>query len=439
MWTYYPDLLERAVPRYTSYPTAADFNDISADGYAAALGKVGAYDPISLYVHIPFCEQICWYCGCNTAKSNKIERLNSYMKALVQEIDLVSRKLGGRGKIARIAFGGGSPNALSAVQFARLMDIMTLAFRFADPVMSIEIDPRSFGEEWVKVIRSAGITHASLGVQTLEPSLQAAIGRVQPSELIERSTMFLRQAGVTSLNFDFMYGLPGQTADMLAATLDEAIAMKPDRIALFGYAHVPSIIPRQRQIDASALPDNPARFEMASKGYEQLVAAGYIPVGFDHFALPSDPLAHLAAQSKVRRNFQGFTDDQSDILIGLGASAISCFPDGIFQNEKNSGLYRKLVADDCLPVTRGVNRCDQDQICGKIIESLLCNNIADLAPLGNMLPYVAALNPFIYRGLAEMQGSRLCLKPDARPYARSIAATFDEFRNHSSGTFSQAV
>ena len=324
MWPYHPDLLATPVPRYTSFPTAAEFGPMDENAYADALST--ATGEVSLYVHIPFCEKICWYCGCNTAAANKAQRLGSYLDALYREIALVAAQFPASARVRRIAFGGGSPNALKPVDFIRLFDELTLHFPLEDPVVSIELDPRTLTEEWGPVLGTIGATRASLGVQTFSPTLQAAIGRVQPLCMIERGVELLRKAAVTSMNFDLMYGLPGQTADDLEGTLTLAKGFGADRVALFGYAHVPHFIARQKRIAASALPQADERFRMAEFGHRHLTAAGYVPIGFDHFAKPSDPLAQAAAAGHLHRNFQGFTDDPAPVLLGLGASAISSFP-----------------------------------------------------------------------------------------------------------------
>jgi len=437
MWPYYPELLATPVPRYTSYPTAAEF----AEGIAPAdLGSAleAANGDISLYVHIPFCEKICWYCGCNTAAANRAQRLSSYLDALHREIVLVAGKLPKGAVVRRVAFGGGSPNALPPVDFVRLYEQLMLHFGLDNPQVSIELDPRTLGEEWQPVIRAVGATQASLGVQTFAPHLQAAIGREQPLEMIDRSVRLLRDAGITSLNFDLMYGLPGQSGADLAETLDLAASFSADRIALFGYAHVPHLIPRQRQIDAANLPDQQARFAMAQAGYRQLVDEGYEPVGFDHFALPGDPLAQAALSGRLRRNFQGFTEDAAPVVIGLGASSISSFPGLLAQNEKNAGRYRMLLSQGHLPVVSGKRRSAADQQRGAIISGLLCQGRAKISR-AILNEVIARLEPFVERGLCDMEGDVLVLAGNALPYARSIAACFDPYRQDSARRFSSAV
>lgn len=438
MWPYHPDLLATPVPRYTSFPTAAEFGPgITPERHAEAIST--ATGDISLYVHIPFCEKICWYCGCNTAAANRAQRLASYLDALHKEIELVGAMLPAGTRVRRIAFGGGSPNAISPIDFVRLFDQLTLNFPLHDPLVSVELDPRTLTSDWEAVLRSVGASHASLGVQTFAPRLQEAIGRVQPQEMIERSVSLLRKAGISSLNFDLMYGLPVQTMDDLESSLSLTSDFGADRIALFGYAHVPHMLLRQRRIDASALPDGATRFAMASTGHAQLVNAGYSAVGFDHFALPGDPLAQAMQTGTLRRNFQGFTEDPAQVLIGLGASSISSFPDLLIQNEKNSGRYRMLMSQGQLPTAHGKERSVDDRRRGAVIEELLCRGRAKIAQ--DLLEAAEhRLRPYIEPGLARLEGGNmLVICRNALPYARSIAAAFDPYRQENVRRFSSAI
>ena len=437
MWTYYPELLATPVPRYTSFPTAAEFGArVGAAELESALRETSG--DVSLYLHIPFCEHICWYCGCNTVAANRRERLASYLDSLHSEVVLVGKQLGEGVRVRRVAFGGGSPNAITPTDFVELVTTQTLHLPLADPVWSIELDPRALTPDWGLVIGSIGITHASLGVQTFEDRLQQAIGRVQPDADIARATGLLRKAGVTSLNFDLMYGLPGQTPGDLEHSLERTIELGADRIALFGYAHVPHLIPRQKRIDGSVLPSQAERFAMAELGHALLTGAGYRAVGFDHFALPRDPLASAAAEGRLHRNFQGFTDDEAPVLIGLGASAISSFSDLIVQNEKNAGRYSMRLSQRMLPAALGVQRSLRDQAIGRANEELLCEGSAEIGPNG-YLARSRELAPFIARGLAAFDGARLHILPGGLPYARTIAALFDPYRQDSLRRFSSAV
>lgn len=439
MWTYHPELLARAVPRYTSYPTAAEFDErVGRLDQVAALQRVGGDTPVSLYVHIPYCRDICWYCGCNTGAANRSARLANYLEGLTQEIGLVAARLGGRGRVGRIAFGGGSPNALPPVSFVRLLDRLITSFDAAAAKISIELDPRSLDDDWYDVIAMARIDNASLGCQTFAPHVQKAIGRVQPLAMIDSAVGSLRSAGIKSLNFDLMYGLPGQSLGDLESTLTDTIRLRADRVALFGYAHLPAVISRQRRIDATDLPDARTRFYQAAAGFSMLTQAGYEAIGFDHFAMPLDSLALAARAGRVRRNFQGFTDDEAEVVIGLGASAISLFPDLIIQNEKLAGRYRMLVTAGNLAGQRGVVRSAETRRRAHLIEQLLCTGFIDV-PDDMWEGARPALLPFVERHLVEREGSRLTISPEGRPYARGIASAFDSFRNVSTGTFSNAV
>ncbi len=436
MWPFHPDLLAVPVPRYTSYPTAAEFGDIPPALLTEAIAE--AKGDVSLYVHIPFCEKICFYCGCNTGASGRRQRLESYLAAMDREIGLVASLLPQGVRVRRVSFGGGSPNALDPADFIRLVNRLTAAFRLTDPIYSIELDPRAMTADWMLAIRAVGVERASLGVQTFAAHCQRAIGRVQDEDTIVRTVDWLREAGVFSLNFDLMYGLPGQSRDDLLDTLHRTRVLGADRVALFGYAHLPHIVPRQKVIDASALPDQHERFAMAALGFGYLATHGYAPVGFDHFARPGDPLAHAAVEGRVRRNFQGFTDDNAPNLIGLGSSAISAFPHLLAQNEKSSGRYR-MIASQSLPTAhRGILRSAEDRRRGAVIEALLCTGRAALtAPLRNEAE--ARLKPFVERGLAAWHGDWLDITADGLPYARTIAAIFDPYRQQSERKFSSAV
>lgn len=428
------------MPRYTSYPTAVDFSPtVGMVEMASALDAVGPDEEISLYLHVPYCHEICWYCGCNTGAAGKSHRLAAYVEALESEIALVAQRLGGRGKIRRIAWGGGSPNALPPVDFVRLLHQIARCFGEANAEIAVEVDPRSLDQRWIDTLKATGVTRVSMGVQTFAPHVQASIGRIQPFELISRSVAALRRAGIKTVSFDLMYGLPSQSVDDLAETLVLATQLEPDRIALFGYAHVPSLIPRQRRIDDSNLPDAAARFAMAALGHEQLTHGGYRAVGFDHFAKPHDALAVAAAEKRLSRNFQGFTDDASSVRIGLGASAISQFPGLIVQNEKNVGRYRMRLSAGQLPSDRGVRASPHDILRRKIIFDLLCHGETSL-PAGHLTRHeTAMLDRFAERGLLKYGNDHILLATDANPYRRTIAAIFDDRLEPTQARFSNAI
>lgn len=436
MWTYYPELLATPVPRYTSYPTAADFGALEEGTIERAIA--GATGDVSLYLHIPFCEQICFYCGCNTGAAGKRERREAYLAALHQEIATVASLLPPTARVRRVAFGGGSPNAIETGEFLALIEALHAHFPMGTPAVSIELDPRSLTSDWAKVLASVGVSRASLGVQTFAAHCQKAIGREQSLTMICRSVDWLRGAGVTSLNFDLMYGLPHQSEADLEDSLEMTRKLGADRVAVFGYAHVPHLVPRQTMIPEAGLPGPRARFAMAAQAHDMLVAGGYDPVGFDHFALPHDPMARAARQGRLRRNFQGFTDDQAEVLIGLGASAVSGFAGLLAQNEKHTGRYRQLSGEGRLSARHGIVRSPEDRRRGAVIEALLCRGEA--AVEGDLLAEASErLAPFLAAGLAALEGERLAIRHGGLPYARVIASLFDSYRAAAPRRFSSAI
>ena len=436
MWTYHPELLATPVPRYTSYPTAADFGPLEEGTIERAIA--GASGDVSLYLHIPFCEQICFYCGCNTGKSGKRARVEAYLAALHQEIATVASLLPPGARVRRVAFGGGSPNAIETGEFLALVEALHAHFPMGSPAISIELDPRSLTSDWAKVLAGVGVSRASLGVQTFAAHCQKAIGREQSLTMICRSVDWLRGAGVTSLNFDLMYGLPHQSEADLEDSLEYTRKLGADRVAVFGYAHVPHLVPRQSMIPENALPGPQARFAMAAQAHDTLVAGGYQAVGFDHFALPHDPMARAVRQGSLRRNFQGFTDDRAEVLIGLGASAVSGFPGLLAQNDKHTGRYRKLSGEGRLSATHGIVRRSEDQRRGAVIAALLCRGEAVLE--ADLLAETGErLAPFIAAGLAAVDGARLTIAPGGLAYARAIAALFDSYRAAAPRRFSSAI
>ncbi|WP_265569448.1 oxygen-independent coproporphyrinogen III oxidase [Sphingomicrobium nitratireducens] len=438
--TYHADLLARAVPRYTSYPTAAEFTDaVGGKAQADGLAAVGEHEPLSLYLHIPFCEKICFYCGCNTGAANRRARLAAYLDRLGEEIDLVAARLEGRGRVVRVAFGGGSPNAVRPADFDRLSTRLLDALGGDKASWSVEIDPRNFTAEFAAALARAGVRRASLGVQTFDPEIQRAIGREQSFETVARAVHLLRDAGVDSLNFDLMYGLPGQDETLLARSIEQALALAPDRMAIFGYAHVPDLIPRQRRIDGNALARPGERFAMAEAARAIMVGQGWQAVGFDHFALPADPLAEAARMGRLRRNFQGYTDDPCDTLIGMGASSISRFANALVQNEKNNGRWAMRVASGMLPATRGVTLGPLERLRGRAIERFLCDGAVKIAALPDATEIADRLAPFFERGLLERHGGEWRIAEAGWPYARAMAATMDPHRQVSARRFSSAV
>ena len=449
MWTYLPEHFAAPAPRYTSYPTAAEFHDgVGAADQAAGLAAVEPDATLSLYLHIPYCEQICWYCGCNTGPAGKSGRLDVYVAALAAEIENVARQLDGRGRIASIHFGGGSPNALSAAALGEIFDDLRRHFApAADAEWAVELDPRGLDDAYIDALAAMGVTRVSLGVQTFAPHVQAKINRIQPFASVARAVERLRAVGIGSINFDLMYGLPGQMVLDVAETVEQALVLAPDRFAVFGYAHMPQMIARQRMIADADLPGTASRFAQARIAHQLIAGAGYAAIGFDHFARPDDPLATAAATGRLRRNFQGYTHDPADVLIGLGASAISDFGGFLVQNEKAAGRYRMKVKNGHLAGCRGVVRSDEDRLRGSIIERLLCNGVVDVAQAciaageaeDSFDEALARLQPLADDGLVRIDQRRVSVPPAALPYLRVVARAFDAYRTTPVTRFSRAI
>jgi oxygen-independent coproporphyrinogen-3 oxidase len=437
MHRYLADIAEARVPRYTSYPTALAFDDgVGAGAQADALAAVPSGTAASLYVHIPFCDTICWYCGCTTGAVGRRSRLTAYIDAVIVEATRVAEAFAGQ--IEAVHFGGGSPNALDPHDLARLAAALRDNFAMAPGcVWAIELDPRSFDTHYAERLAECGFHRASLGVQTFAPHVQAAINRIQPARKIAAVVAELRATGIANLNFDLMYGLPGQRLDDIAATLARALPLAPSRIAMFGYAHLPVAMPRQRMIDSSRLPNAEQRFWQSALAHDLIIEAGYRAIGFDHFAKPDDALALAAEQGRLRRNFQGFSADQARVTVGLGASAISQFPGLIVQNEKHNGRYRMRVRAGELAGSRGVVRRPEDQQRADAIERLLCDGRLDLArlptcsenPDGWAERAIEVIDALAETGIVARRGKRVEITSIGRPYARVVAAAFDGSRS----------
>jgi oxygen-independent coproporphyrinogen-3 oxidase len=447
MATFLPEFASQPAPRYTSYPTAAEFGaDVGAAQQQAALRAIAPESSVALYLHIPYCHAVCWYCGCNTGAAGRPERQARYLAAIEREARMVAADM--RGRVASIHFGGGSPNALSATELAGLIRFLRTTFACVPaPEIAVELDPRFFDAAYADALAAAGVTRACLGVQTFASAVQQRIGRVQPYWQVAEVVRDLRYAGIRHISFDLMYGLPGQTGDDLAETIEQAVHLRPDRIAMFGYAHMPTLLPRQRAIDDAALPDAAARFAQSELAREMLSQRGYAAIGFDHFAQPGDSLAEAARTGALRRNFQGFTDEPGTAVIGLGASAISQYDGLLVQNEKHEGAYRRTIEAGTLAGCRGIVRGAQERLRGDAIERLLCDGAVDLAAIAaahgvdagafaSALPRLTALER---SGLLVREGWTIAMTEQGRPYIRLAAAAFDAWRDGSAGTFSQAI
>ena len=439
----------RAVPRYTSYPTAPHFGaGVGPDDYAAWLEHLNPNEPVSLYLHVPFCRQLCWYCGCNMKLATRAEPIARYADTLIREIALVAERLPARFRISHLHFGGGTPTALAPQDLARIMAAVRERFDFmADAEIAIESDPRTLSAEMIAEIGALGFTRASFGVQEFDPKVQAAINRVQPPEMVRQAVERLRAAGVAKINFDLIYGLPHQTTASLERTIADCVAMRPDRIALFGYAHVPWMAKKQRLIDETALPGSDARIEQAAAAAEALVAAEYLAIGLDHFALPGDDLALAAAEGRLHRNFQGYTTDRATSLLGVGATSIGRTPFGHVQNIAETGAWARAVEAGRLPIAKGHAFQGDEPLRAHVIEELMCQGAVDLvaartrfgAPPDALSDAWDELSLMARDGLVEFDGNRLVLTPDGKPLVRVVAAAFDTYLQRQTGRHSLAV
>ncbi|MFN7054365.1 oxygen-independent coproporphyrinogen III oxidase [Hyphomonas sp.] len=423
------------VPRYTSYPTAADFSPVVGVGEAADwLRGVPPDEAISAYVHIPFCEKLCWYCGCATSVPNGYARVADYVELLIGEIRLKARATGNHGGIGHLHFGGGTPNSLIAEDLQRVIAALREAFGIRPGAeIAIELDPRTMQDGQVAAMAAAGVTRASLGVQTLAPKVQAAVNRIQPPEMIEALVRDLRGAGISALNMDLMYGLPYQTTEDAADAARFAASMGAARVSLFGYAHVPWFAKHQRAIDEAALPGLEARFAQAEAASAALLAAGYRPIGLDHFAREDDPLARAAAEGRLRRNFQGYTDDPHETLIAFGATAISQFREGYVQNLKDRKAWGEAVKAGRLPAERGISLMADDRLRARAIERLMCEMSVDVrAVCAEMGAAPEALDgaldaaaPLARDGLCAVSPGCITVPEEARLFLRTVARCFD--------------
>ena len=437
------------LPRYTSYPPANRFGpDVDAGVYRGWLGALDPDATLSLYLHVPFCRSLCWYCGCHTTVPNDTDRIDRYVATLLREIDLVADALGPGRPVANVHFGGGTPTILEPDSFRGLGAALRSRSRFRPGAeIAVEVDPRGLDQARIEALAEAGVTRVSLGVQDLDPEVQRAINRVQPFDLVERAVDGLRRAGISALNADLMYGLPHQSVEHVARSARAVAGLGVDRVAVFGYAHVPWFKANQRAIDDCALPGAELRFEQAAVAAATLEDLGFDAIGFDHFARPEDPLAIAAATGRLRRNFQGYVVDPCDAVIGFGASSIGSLPDGYVQNEPHLKQWADRVAAGDLPVARGGTLTAEDRLRRAVIERLLCDGVVDaarvaLAQGAAIDPLIAAfdaLGPLEADGLVTLRGWTVRSTPLGRRYLRNVAACFDPALGGVAGRHSRAV
>ncbi|EFO34264.1 oxygen-independent coproporphyrinogen III oxidase [Roseibium sp. TrichSKD4] len=432
----------RTVPRYTSYPTAPHFHDgLSADTYVSWLEALGPSDTLSLYLHVPYCREICHYCGCHTKATRKEAPLVAYAKTLRQEIELVAAHLTSAGSVRHIHWGGGTPSLLPHTDLLQITQDLQDRFQFAaDVEHAIELDPRNVTPALAETLQKMGVNRASLGVQDFDLTVQKAIGRVQPFDLVAKAVADLHAVGLTDLNFDLMYGLPEQTRETILDTITKTLELRPGRIALFGYAHVPWMRKHQTLMDETRLPDAAERLAMADLARTALQDAGYTAIRLDHFALPEDSMAQQLEAGDLRRNFQGYTTDQGDQLIGFGVSSIGKLSQGYIQNLPDVGGWRRKIEAGTSPIGKGLALSTDDLLRGRIIEQLMTDYQCDVEKTcgafgvctSSLSDCFDALSGLADDGLVRLSrsgdhGFRVEITEQGQPYVRLAAAAFDAY------------
>lgn len=439
----------RQVPRYTSYPTAPHFKEnMSDDGVSVWLRELPENGRLSLYFHIPYCRTLCWYCGCHTRATKRYNLISEYLDILSREIDLIASKLDKRLPVDHIHFGGGSPSMISSEDFADLMAVIRAYFNVTkDAEIAIELDPREVTEAKVAAYALAGVNRASLGVQDFHIEVQTAINRRQPFHVVYNAVNLLRSYGISRINMDFLYGLPHQTVGHVVENLNFASTLAPSRISLFGYAHVPWMKKHMRLIDEGSLPDAAERLTQFDAATDKLHKLGFKPIGLDHFVRADDPMAISEEERTLRRNFQGYTTDAADALIGFGPSAISAFPQGYCQNTTIAKNYEEAVCDGSLPVNRGLTLSEDDRIRAALIEKLMCYFEIDLQEfckgLGINTDYfndaMDELADLQQKGLVEVENQAISIPKEARQAVRLVCAAFDNYLQENKNRHAQVA
>ena len=438
---------DRPGPRYTSYPTAPQFSSSFTEVQLREAVIASNGDPIprrlSLYVHVPFCMSPCFYCGCNRIITRDLSRSGPYLARLYREIDLTAALFDRDREVIQLHFGGGTPNFLSPAQLREVVDCLRRHFLFSastDRDQSIELDPRFTHPADIAELAAIGFNRASLGVQDFDPEVQAAVNRIQGVEETRAVVEACHGHGFRSVNIDLIYGLPKQHADGFARTLDAVINMRPDRVAVYGYAHLPELFKAQRQIDAADLPDAEAKLSLLQLAIDKLTHAGYVYIGMDHFALPDDDLAQAQARGGLHRNFMGYTTHADSDLIGLGVSAISHIGDSYSQNPRDLPSWQMAIDEGHLPVFRGMQLSEDDQLRADLIQQLMCQGEIPIDALERRYAidfdqYFAhaleRMQPLVDDDLVRREPHRIVVTRQGRLLLRNIAMCFDRYLDQS--------
>ena len=429
-------LFDARVPRYTSYPTAPHFNStLGAEDFRAWVESIAEGARISLYLHVPFCRRLCWFCACRTQGTSSDDPVRAYAEVLKAELALLKAHLPKGVTLSRLHWGGGTPTMMPPeVMEAVARTVFDIVPLGDGAEFSVEIDPNEIDDARLDALAAAGMNRASIGVQDFDPGIQKAIGRDQSFEVTKMAIDKLRARGIASLNADILFGLPHQNRQRIAASVQKLLSLGPDRVALYGYAHVPWMARRQVMIPSDALPRPEERLQLFETARDLFVADGYDEIGIDHFALPTDGLAIAAREGRLRRNFQGYTDDTADTLIGLGASAISRFPQGYAQNAPGTSAYTRAIREGRFATAKGHEFRGEDILRARLIEALMCDFRIDAAEIrgrfGLSDSELAKLFLPAWRefgDMVEVSASGFVIPERARPLTRMIARTFDAY------------
>ncbi|MGB3836186.1 oxygen-independent coproporphyrinogen III oxidase [Castellaniella sp.] len=445
---------DQSGPRYTSYPTADRFlRDYPADSYRQHLARRAAAArpaPLSVYVHLPFCESLCYFCGCNKIITKDHSRSAEYLDILFHEMDLVGGYLGDARQTVQLHLGGGTPTFLSAAELTSLMDHIRGHFQFTpDAELGVEIDPRTVNPDTLAMLAGLGFNRTSFGVQDFDPQVQAAVNRIQPYEMVREALQASRDNGFQSINADLIYGLPLQTLDSFSRTLDQLIELSPDRIALYNYAHLPDRFKSQRLIRAEDLPSADTRLQIFLMSVRRLLAAGYLYIGLDHFAKPDDELNQARLHQSLHRNFQGYTTRAECDLIGFGISAIGKIDNAYVQNHHSLNAYTDVLARNELPTAKGFDLGVEDVIRREVIMALMCSMPLDFEAFeqrhGQSFeacfgPELERLQPYVEAGLLARDATGLRVLPRGRVFVRAFAMVFDQYvRRPRVATYSKLI
>lgn len=453
-----PDLMRRydgRGPRYTSYPTALQFTSGFTEADYLRLARESNQEPVprdlSLYFHLPFCNEACWYCACHRAITRREDRKQRYLDHLHQAIARQARLFDDDRPVRQIHLGGGTPTVHAVGELAELIERVGEHFHFADPgqrEFAIEIDPRTVSPEDVSELAAIGFNRFSLGVQDFDPRVQAAINRHQSVEQVAELVRAARRSGVESVSFDLIYGLPHQSLDGFRESLEAVAEIGPDRLSVYAYAHLPERFPVQKLIPSEALPGPESRLQLFASAVEVLTSRGYEHIGMDHFALAGDDLVRARDEDRLHRNFQGYSTQPDCDLVGMGASAISGIGDSHAQTDPDIARWQAAVAEDRIPVCKGIELDRDDRIRRDVIQAIMCRGLLDMAEVERrhgirfgdyFADTVAPLNQMVDDGLVRIDGQKLRVTPTGRFLVRSVARLFDAYNGSDSRRFSRVI